>query len=700
MNGKPIRREDAGKHRPAVPYRQVKDKENMISDIDKFEAKNKDGRRRPMGNINRDAKDVRAPPITKPQRSNQGEHHRGRRVEVKDPPKPEPVRRSQSTEASKGSDHERKHRRSHSSSTAKDQGNKTTKSASKGGLLAGDMVRIKNTEERGKSKSNNVGEVMFVGPANFANGRTVVGLKLQHKRNSSKHDGKEKGERYFRCDAGFGCYVLIDDVEKMNGSSWDSGSNDKPSKPFDLEKSLDGIIGLEKVKVDLRSLRNRLEVGRRRAVFGVQDNKPMHMRFEGSDGMDFESVAKVLAGLLHHCDALPTSNVVVLGKKDLVAGSTADTQKLVKEKFGGTADPKGRKGRGCAGSLVLVNDCLGVVPKADGGKVSHLDRENTYVSVAMAQLGVILEEASKKKGDTHFVVVFAGTKGIVDALLGACPNVADLFTPVQFDDYDALQLVQLMRQSVTDHNFTLHKKLTDDKLKGLLVPEMSRVGFEGGGKLLVDRVVEGAIRRQTDRVYTCATVSRESLLCLTEADFSDVQEAGSNADEALATLNNVIGLSGVKTHIHSLVAQLMLGQKRRMAGLSKAGQGSGTLHMIFTGNPGTGKTTVARMVADILHGLGYLKTNKLVETDRSGLVAPYCGQTAIKTSEVVRSAVGGMLFVDEAYSLVKDTKDSFGKEALDTLIKLVEDLKDNLVVVLAGYTKEMEELLTHNPGVS
>jgi stage V sporulation protein K len=144
---------------------------------------------------------------------------------------------------------------------------------------------------------------------------------------------------------------------------------------------------------------------------------------------------------------------------------------------------------------------------------------------------------------------------------------------------------------------------------------------------------------------------------------------------------------------------MQLDQKRRLCGLAAHGKAGQSMHMIFSGNPGTGKTTIGRLVAELLTALGKLPKGHLVETDRAGLVAPYCGQTALKVQEIVRSAIGGMLFVDEAYALVKDPKDTFGKEALDTLIKLVEDHRDDLVVVLAGYPAEMEELLSHNPGV-
>jgi SpoVK/Ycf46/Vps4 family AAA+-type ATPase len=125
-----------------------------------------------------------------------------------------------------------------------------------------------------------------------------------------------------------------------------------------------------------------------------------------------------------------------------------------------------------------------------------------------------------------------------------------------------------------------------------------------------------------------------------------------------------------------------------------------SLHLVFTGNPGTGKTTVARLLGEIYHEIGILSKGHLTETDRSGLVAGYLGQTAIKVSEVVQKASGGILFIDEAYSLAQEAqRDQFGREAIDTLIKRMEDHRDDLIVIVAGYTEPMTAFLESNPGL-
>ena len=168
-------------------------------------------------------------------------------------------------------------------------------------------------------------------------------------------------------------------------------------------------------------------------------------------------------------------------------------------------------------------------------------------------------------------------------------------------------------------------------------------------------------------------------------------------DAIRAEINELVGLAPVKEYVFGLADNLQVQQRRAAAGLKTA---SLSMHMIFTGNPGTGKTTIARLVARYLKAIGALKGGQLVEVTRADLVGRYTGHTAPLTNSVLESALGGVLFIDEAYSLYRGEQDSFGLEAIDTLVKGMEDHRDELVVILAGYTREMETFLTANSGLA
>ena len=168
-------------------------------------------------------------------------------------------------------------------------------------------------------------------------------------------------------------------------------------------------------------------------------------------------------------------------------------------------------------------------------------------------------------------------------------------------------------------------------------------------------------------------------------------------DEIRAELNGLVGLGAVKEYVFGLADNLQMQQRRAAAGFKTA---SLSMHMIFTGNPGTGKTTIARLVAKYLKAIGALKGGQLVEVTRADLVGRYVGHTAPLTNQVIQSALGGVLFIDEAYSLYRGGEDSFGLEAIDTLVKGIEDHRDDLVVILAGYSKEMALFLTANSGLA
>jgi len=166
---------------------------------------------------------------------------------------------------------------------------------------------------------------------------------------------------------------------------------------------------------------------------------------------------------------------------------------------------------------------------------------------------------------------------------------------------------------------------------------------------------------------------------------------------SLAALNSLVGLNRVKQEVSTLINTVRINKMREKNGLKKTPM---SLHLVFSGNPGTGKTTVARILGDVYRNLGVLPKGHLIETDRSGLVAEYVGQTAVKTQAVIQRAMGGILFIDEAYSLTPQKRgNDFGQEAVDTLLKAMEDYRDNFIVVVAGYPDLMKNFLKSNPGL-
>ncbi len=299
-----------------------------------------------------------------------------------------------------------------------------------------------------------------------------------------------------------------------------------------------------------------------------------------------------------------------------------------------------------------------------------------------------------KYSDEHHVSLMANSiRGIYRQFSEIGASINDPFYGVQiferYGDYKSKYLTLLYRYSsiIAKADGTV----TDNEAKWLANIFNKEITDDLTGGNVASNLDEHSEAERNDVLGTVSkTLDKSATYSYTEPDNS--QSDNTN----IAKLASLIGLESVKSEVRTLANFVVIQKERAERGLKTSDV---SYHCVFTGNPGTGKTTVARILAGIYKDLGILKKGHLVETDRSGLVAEYVGQTAVKTNKIIDSALDGVLFIDEAYSLISDSGVDYGKEAVATLLKRMEDDRERLVVILAGYTNEMTAFINSNPGL-
>lgn len=443
----------------------------------------------------------------------------------------------------------------------------------------------------------------------------------------------------------------------------------------ELIEELDSLTGLKTVKQQIHELIKKMEAVQKAEREGRKlpgEQGTMHMVFTGNAGTGKTVVARLVAEIYRELGVITKGQLVEVDRSKLVSEFVGMTAKLVDEK---------------------VNEAMGGILFIDEAYSLCRDDNDGFGREAVDTLVPLLENHRR-----DFVCIIAGYTKDIDKFLNNNQGLRSRFpNRIDFEDYSLDELMSIFQGMVSKDGYIIEKKALD-AAKEMIREQMRIPGFGNGRgvRTIYEKIRDQHIARMGD----VADWGENDEMIIREEDIAPASggEKKESIDEMLAELNSYIGLENVKRQVTSLVKTARIDKLRREKGVQVAN--AGTMHMVFTGNPGTGKTTVARLIGKIYHSLGLISKSTVTETGRADLVGTYVGTTAVKTTDIVNSAMGGVLFIDEAYQLM-DKKDSggFGAEAIDTLVALLENHKSDFVCIVAGYTKEMEDFLDQNPGL-
>ena len=444
----------------------------------------------------------------------------------------------------------------------------------------------------------------------------------------------------------------------------------------DVLAELDSLVGLEEVKAEVRKLVNLAKVNEARRAQGLKV-PPMsyHMVFTGNPGTGKTTVARIVARAFRALGIAKTGQLVETDRSGLVgtyAGETATkTNAKVDEAIGG---------------VLFVDEAYQLVSG---------DNDN-YGREAIAALIKRMEDDRDK-----LIVIAAGYTDEMRDFLDANPGMRSrIARTIEFPDYSAAELAAIFRSMAKKNDFTLAPDL-EAGLDAAIAKLTARRDRTFGNARFVRQLFEDATGRQANRLAESGSLDADALKTLVLADLAVGERKADlhapTVEEVLAELDALTGMKPVKEEVRRLVATVKANKLRAEKGVG--GDVTMSYNFVFTGNPGTGKTTVARILGRAFRALGVLERANFVETDRSGLVAKYEGQTAAKTNKLIDSAAGGILFIDEAYQLNQGENDQYGAEAVATLLKRMEDARGTMVVIIAGYKEEMKKFMAINSGL-
>lgn len=443
---------------------------------------------------------------------------------------------------------------------------------------------------------------------------------------------------------------------------------------------LNNMVGLKMVKDKVDEFIKGVSANKKLKNMNLKiDGDTLHSLFVGPPGTGKTELARIMRDLMWSLDMIKERKIVELSKEDFVSSYIGGTEEITKEKV-----------NEAIGGILFVDEAY--MLKSPGGNQNQAGQQD-FGKIA---LEIIMRAMENNRDD--LMVIFAGYQKEINELLDENAGLKSRFAfSFQFEQYTPFELAEIANRMLIEKGFIT--KNIENNLNLLMAKEAKSGSLQGNARdvrVIVEKLLRKHKVRIVDHSGDLMIIHPDDVDSLKKSKtFKDSEGLRKLKESAEKELNELIGLENIKEEIISWTNYVSVEKKRMKI---KDNPEPLRLHMSFEGQPGVGKTTVARIIAKILKGNGMLSNGHFVEVVGKDLVAGYMGQTSEKVKELVKSAMGGILFIDEAYSIVNGKDDMFGKEAVDTLIAEMENNGEDTVVILAGYTNEIEELFKSNPG--